>query len=175
MLAQELDKINQELEVGLKLLDWNAHDKVNEFIASAMHSVTKQGGGWAHASSKDDVFLNKFDLTKSLSHLRCGQFFLNKGRLALIRMVVVTRRWLAVFKKMNIVFLQIGIKSSWLLLVVGNPPLHYPIQTWKCLQADRIGKVAIYFPSVVVWHISFALKNVLSCNLSNQFQFQSHW
>eukprot|EP00667_Euglena_gracilis_P000150 EG_transcript_150 len=40
MLAQELDKINQELEVGLKLLDWNAHDKVNEFIASAMHSVT---------------------------------------------------------------------------------------------------------------------------------------
>eukprot|EP00906_Rhabdomonas_costata_P031047 RCo043883 len=40
MVAQELDKINQELEVGLRVLDWNAHDKIDEFIAATRHSVT---------------------------------------------------------------------------------------------------------------------------------------
>ena len=44
MLAQELDKINQELEVGLRQIYWNAHEKIEEFIHLAMHSVTSVDG-----------------------------------------------------------------------------------------------------------------------------------
>ena len=32
MVAQELEKINQELEVGLRVLDWNAHGKIGVML-----------------------------------------------------------------------------------------------------------------------------------------------
>jgi len=69
MVAMELEKINQELEVGLRLLDWNAHDRIEEFIASSMRSVT------ALDKVLQTLSQGRQDIVKSLEQFRSAHEF----------------------------------------------------------------------------------------------------